>query len=86
MDIFDISISSDYENNDTSNGIDYDELILKSREAGWPSPIFLTIKSRCDSCGQKIPIKLKKYYKIQVDVNLNIAQAKNLRWNRKLRR
>ena len=83
MDIFDTSSSLDYEDNDTSNGVDYDELVLRGREAGWPSPISLTIKGRCDSCGQKIPIKLKKYYKITIDVNSIIEQAKNLRLNRK---
>ena len=83
MNIFDTSNSSCYENNDTSNGVDYDELVLRGREAGWPSPISLTIKSRCDCCGQKIPIKLKKYYKITINVNSIIEQAKNLRLNRK---
>ena len=83
MDIFDTSSSLDYEDNDTSYGIDYDELILRGREAGWPSPFIIEIKGKCDCCGQKIPIKLKKYYKIEVDVNLIIAQARNLRLNRK---
>ncbi len=84
MDIDDTSSSSDYENNnDTSYGVDYDELILRGREAGWPGPISLTIKSKCDCCGQKIPVKLKKYYKVEIDVNLIIAQARNLRLNRK---
>ena len=84
MDIFDTSSSLDYEDNDTSNGVDYDELVLRGREAGWPEPFTIEIKSRCDCCGQKILIKLKKYYKITVDVEREIKIAKNLRWNRKL--
>ena len=84
MDIFDTSSSSDYENNDTSYGIDYDELVLRGREAGWPTPISLRIKGRCDCCGQKIPIKLKKYYKIEEGVTIIIAQARHMRLNRKL--